>query len=629
LADAAAIVLAGLFAVLLRFEFSLPLDYVRRYFMLAILEIPLRIAVYSLCGLYNRLWRYASVRELIAVVFAVSLGSGLILVAVHVQPFLGFPRSVVVLSWLVNIFSVGGIRFAVRLRQEFRGNGAGHQGRGSSRETRLLIIGAGAAGAMILREIDRSSQDDYNVIGFVDDDQQKVGFRMSGVPVLGTTRDLERLVEEHQIDEVVIAIPSLSRQGMRRLVSACKDLKVRLKTLPRLVDLVNGQVTLKSIRDVKLEDLLQRDEIKVDLKKMSGYLKGRVVLVTGAGGSIGSELCRQVCRFAPKQLLLLGRGENSIYEVDLELRQQFEGLDIVPVIADARDRDRIFGIFEKYKPEVVFHAAAHKHVPLMESNPEEAVTNNVFGTKNVAEAADRVGTRRFVMISTDKAVNPTSIMGASKRLAEIVVQMIGLRSSTKFVSVRFGNVLGSRGSVVPLFEKQIEKGGPVTVTHPDMQRYFMTIPEAVQLVIQAGAMGNGGEVFVLDMGQPIRILDIAKDLIRLHGLEPGVDIQIEFCGMRPGEKLFEELLTAEEGTDATTHERIFVARGNVPFGGSLDEFVQLVEDVSAGRHADYRSITELVNSLISVPQPVEEREASDMVAATADVTHPLGRAAEA
>ena len=322
MADAAAIVLAGLFAVLLRFEFSLPLDYVRRYFMLAILEIPLRIAVYSLCGLYNRLWRYASVRELIAVVFAVSLGSGLILVAVHVQPFLGFPRSVVVLSWLVNIFSVGGIRFAVRLRQEFRGNGAGHRA-GVHQEIRLLIISR-CGWRYDTREIDRSSQDDYNVIGFVDDDQQKVGFRMSGVPV-GDNSGPRAPCRGAPDRRVVIAIPSLSRQGMRRLVSACKDLKVRLKTLPRLVDLVNGQVTLKSIRDVKLEDLLQRDEIKVDLKKMSGYLKGRVVLVTGAGGSIGSELCRQVCRFAPKQLLLLGRGENSIYEVDLELRQQFEG----------------------------------------------------------------------------------------------------------------------------------------------------------------------------------------------------------------------------------------------------------------------------------------------------------------
>ncbi|HQD18827.1 MAG TPA: nucleoside-diphosphate sugar epimerase/dehydratase [Bacillota bacterium] len=624
LIDAIIILLSGILGVFIRFEFNLPVRYLQSYLGIAMLEVPLRLVIHGFFGLYNRLWRYASVKELISIVAAVGLGSAFVLGAVHLPPFVGYPRSVVILSFLINVSLIGGSRFGVRLLQELRAIRAERAAGKASGQTRLLIVGAGDAGTMMLREILRSPDEGYEVVGFVDDDRQKTGFRISGVPVLGTTADVQRLVKEHSVDEILIAVPSLDHEGMRALVRRLKKSKVRLKTVPRLVDLVNGQVTIGSIRDVRLQDLLQRDEIKVDLETMSEYLKDHVVLVTGAGGSIGSELCRQICRFAPKQLILFGNGENSIYEADLELREQFPDLDLVPVIADVRDRDRIFRIFERYKPEVVFHAAAHKHVPLMESNPEEAVSNNVFGTKNVAEAADKVGTKRFVMISTDKAVNPTSIMGASKRLAEIVVQMIGRESSTKFVSVRFGNVLGSRGSVVPLFERQIERGGPVTVTHPDMQRYFMTIPEAVQLVIQAGAMGKGGEVFVLDMGKPVKIVDIAEDLIRLHGLEPGVDIQIEFCGMRPGEKLFEELLTAEEGTDATTHERIFVARGKVPFSGSLDEFVQLIAEVSAGRNDNYENITQLVNSLITVRKSAGEPEGSDMVAAaTEELTKPL------
>lgn len=629
LIDATAILLSGLLAIYLRFEFRLPIAYVRRYLWLALLEVPLRIVIYSFFDLYRRLWRYASVRELVSIVAAVSLGSGLMMVAVHVPPFVGFPRSVVVLSWFLNVCFVGGSRFAIRLRQELMSKRVNSYGSKNSRVTRVLIVGAGAAGTIMLREIQRYPDGGYEVVGFVDDDPHKTGFHISGIPVLGTTDDAGRLVKEHRVDEIVIAIPSLSHEGMRNLVRKLKPLGVRLRTVPRLVDLVNGQFTLANVRDVQIEDLLRRDEVKVDLEAMSGYLKGQVILVTGAGGSIGSELCRQICRFAPKQLLLLGRGENGIYEIHLELREQFPDLDLVPIIADVRDRDRVFHIFEKYKPSVVFHAAAHKHVPLMESNPEEAVTNNVFGTRNVAEAADHVGTQRFVNISTDKAVNPTSVMGASKRLAEIVVQMIGRKSSTKFVSVRFGNVLGSRGSVVPLFERQIRKGGPVTVTHPDMKRYFMTIPEAVQLVIQAGAMGKGGEVFVLDMGEPVKIVDIAKDLIRLHGFEPGVDIEIKFCGMRPGEKLFEELLTAEEGTDATAHERIFVARGKVPFSGSLDELLQLVEEVSSGRSREYKSITELVNKLISAPKPGEKSDEREMVAAAAELAEPLRHAARA
>ena len=351
---------------------------------------------------------------------------------------------------------------------------------------------------------------------------------------------------------------------IRATMDACKDLKVRMKTLPGVYELVDGKVSVKQLRDIQIEDLLGREPVDLDLDQIGAYLAGQTVLVTGAGGSIGSEICRQITRFKPKAIILLGHGENSIFEIEQELKRRHPGQRTVAVIADVRDEHRIDRVFEEYKPDVVFHAAAHKHVPLMEANPEEALTNNVFGTRNVARSADSHGAKRFVMISTDKAVNPVSVMGMSKRAAEMVVQAIGSTSRTKFMAVRFGNVLGSRGSVVPMFRKQIAEGGPVTVTHPDMTRYFMTIPEAVQLVIQAGAMGKGGEVFVLDMGEPIKITRLAEEIIRLSGMEPGKDMEIVYTGVRPGEKLFEEILTTEEVATATKHKKVFMAKDAEP-----------------------------------------------------------------
>jgi FlaA1/EpsC-like NDP-sugar epimerase len=388
-----------------------------------------------------------------------------------------------------------------------------------------------------------------------------------GLPVIGGREKIPEVIDQYSIQDIVIAIPSAPRSEIAKIIDICKNTKTSTKILPSVADLINGRVSVKSIREVRVEDLLGRDSVEVNLNEIAGYVKDQVVLVTGAGGSIGSELCRQISSYAPKKLLLLGRGENSIYEIELELRKSYPQM-LEALIADIQDRSRMKEVFDLYRPSVVFHAAAHKHVPLMEQNPAEAVKNNIFGTKNVAECADEYGSSHFIMISTDKAVNPTSVMGATKRVAEIFIQGLDRISSTKFVAVRFGNVLGSRGSVIPVFQKQIQEGGPVTVTHPDMVRYFMTIPEAVQLVIQAGALAKGGEIFILDMGEPVKIVDLARNLIRLSGLLPDQDIKIEYTGIRPGEKLFEEILTNEEGISATKHDRILVGK---PMNVSWDE----------------------------------------------------------
>jgi FlaA1/EpsC-like NDP-sugar epimerase len=381
-------------------------------------------------------------------------------------------------------------------------------------------------------------------------------------------------VSKHQIDEIIVAMPSAPGRTIRSVVDSCKNLKVSMKILPGVYELVDGKVSVKQLRDIQIEDLLGREPVHLDLESIGAYLTNQTVLVTGAGGSIGSEICRHIARFKPKSIVLLGHGENSIFEIEQELKRKYPNQHTVAVIADIRNEDRINKVFEGYKPDVVFHAAAHKHVPLMEANPEEALSNNVFGTRNVARAADRYGAERFVLISTDKAVNPVSVMGMSKRVAEMVVQSIGANSKTKFMAVRFGNVLGSRGSVVPIFRRQIAEGGPVTVTHPDMTRYFMTIPEAVQLVIQAGAMGQGGEIFVLDMGEPVRITQLAEDIIRLSGLEPGSDIEIVYTGVRPGEKMFEETLTRDEQAMATKHNKIYVSRDSQVQNSALQTTLQ-------------------------------------------------------
>lgn len=552
--DAVILAIVPLVAMFIRFEGKIDTPYYEQIINLIPAVVIVSLLAFFSMGLYNRLWRYASIREMLVIIAAVTLSS--MLVTVYSKYMIGakISYSILALSWLLNIACIGGSRLGIRVLHYFL-RARCH----SNNPTNVIVIGAGDAGAMIAREITQRYYESKKLIGFIDDDQYKHMQRLFGVKVLGNRNQIASIVRDYNINEIIIAMPSVSGEIIREIICECKATKCEVKILPGLYELIDGKVTVQQLRKVDLEDLLRRDSVKLNLKEIAGYLSGKRVLVTGAGGSIGSELCRQIAKIQPEQLILLGKGENSIYEIDRELKLKYPQLYIEPVIADVRDESRINGIFYRVRPQVIFHAAAHKHVPLMEAQPEEAVRNNIFGTKIVAEAADRVNAETFIMISTDKAVNPTSVMGATKRVAELIIQNMNNISYTKYAAVRFGNVLGSRGSVVPLFRKQIAAGGPITVTHPDMKRYFMTIPEASQLVLQAGSLAQGGEVFVLDMGEPIKIVDMAKDLIELSGLIPKVDIKIEYTGLRPGEKLFEELLTAEEGTTSTKHEKIYVA----------------------------------------------------------------------
>ena len=564
--DAAIINLALVISVILRFSETDRMIQCLQYCTRFAPSITLTfIAVFYAFKLYNRIWAYASMGELFAVIQAVTIGSlGTITITFFANTQL--PRSIAIMHWALAILLMGGSRMLWRYIVE-------HQKAGGHKPTRrALIIGAGDAGAMVAREL-KNHNSSFLPVGFIDDDPVKQNVSVLGLPVLGTREQIPDLVGRHQVNLIVIAMPSVEAGVIREMVEICRGTKAELKILPGMYQLINGQVSVNHLRPVQLEDLLHREPVKVDLEEIAGYLAGETVLITGAGGSIGSELCRQVAAVKPRQLVLLGHGENSIYNIWLELQEKFKGVPLSIEIADIRDKLRINSIFQKHRPGVVFHAAAHKHVPLMELHPAEAIKTNVFGTRNVAEAAGRFEAKIFVMISTDKAVNPSSVMGASKRMAELIIGQENMVGKTIFTAVRFGNVLGSNGSVVPLFNRQIAAGGPVTVTHPEMKRYFMTIPEAVQLVIQAGAMAEGGEIFVLDMGRPVKIVDMARDLIRLSGLEPEKDIEISFIGMRPGEKLFEELLTAEEGSCATRHKRIFTARP------SLVELTALEEEI--------------------------------------------------
>ncbi|RTI10538.1 polysaccharide biosynthesis protein, partial [Thermus scotoductus] len=458
------------------------------------------------------------------------------------------------------------------------------------------------AGSMVVREMLRHSEAGLYPVGFLDDDPNKRGQTIAGVRVMGTLEALPQVARALEVEEVLVAIPSAPGSVVRKVVELSRAAGVRYRILPGVYEILSGRVGISQIREVRLEDLLRREPVRLNLEEIAGYLEGRVVLVTGAGGSIGSELVRQVARFHPEQVVLLGRGENSLFLIEKELEASYPELKYKVAVADVRDRDRLRRVFQLYRPQVVFHAAAHKHVPLMETNPDEAIFNNVRGTQNVVELCLEFRVERLVNISTDKAVNPTSVMGASKRVAEQVVAWGASRAASGqvFVSVRFGNVLGSRGSVVPVFLEQIKRGGPVTVTHPEMRRYFMTIPEAAQLVLQAGGMGENGDVYILDMGEPVRILDLAKDLIRLVGLEPYRDIEIVFTGVRPGEKLFEELLTAEEGTEASRHEKIWVARkSQVP-----PEFPHLLEELyRAARQGESLLVRQTLRRLVPSYQP--------------------------
>nr|WP_221301951.1 nucleoside-diphosphate sugar epimerase/dehydratase [Texcoconibacillus texcoconensis] len=489
--------------------------------------------------LYKRVWSYASIYELKAILKAVTLSIAVVAV-LQVVVFGSMYTRALIVTWMLHVIFIGGSRFMWRMyRDTYLSTND------TSEKKRTLIIGAGFGGSMVGRQLTQSGNTELNLVGYIDDDPNKQQLAVFDLPVLGTVNELETVVQLKKIEHIIIAIPSLSRERLHEIFNRCTNTNAKTQIMPRVEDLASGKVSVTAIRDVQVEDLLGRDPVELDISKISNKLSGKTVLVTGAGGSIGSEICRQVANFKPAKLILLGHGENSIYEIERELKTNGIEAAIQPVIADIQDRERIEHVMMREKPDVIYHAAAHKHVPLMEQNAHEAVKNNVMGTKNVAKAADKSGVSAFVMVSTDKAVNPTSIMGATKRLAEMVVQHMNKVSDTRFVAVRFGNVLGSRGSVIPLFKKQIAAGGPVTVTDPDMTRYFMTIPEASRLVIQAGALADGGEIFVLDMGEPVKIVDLAKNLIKLSGYDTD-DIGIKYTGMRPGEKLYEELLSDDE-----------------------------------------------------------------------------------
>ena len=553
--DILILIVSAFLSLYLRFDMLV----VNEYFVKVLMTLPIFAGCYLISlaffHMYTRVWRYAGTRELAAVLAATSVG-GFAFFVINTVMGIVVPRSLYVISYVLVTCAVGLSRLVLHyiiIRSDLHQVAADDQ-------VPVLIIGAGDAGATIAREIMSYHRQRRRIVGFVDDDEQKQNHFLGGHKVLGKRQDIPSLVRENKVQEIIIAMPSAGASTIREIVEVCAPLKCHVNILPGIYQLLNHEVTVSSLRPVSIEDLLQRDPIQLDLREIASYLQGKKVLVTGAGGSIGSEICRQIMGMKPEQLVLLGHGENSIYLIHQELSQTYGTERLVPVIADIRDGEQMEHIFREYKPQVVFHAAAHKHVPLMERQPMAAILNNVYGTRIVTNMAGKYGVKKFVMISTDKAVNPTSVMGATKQVAEKVVQVMNNHYDTEYVTVRFGNVLGSRGSVIPLFRKQLAAGGPLTVTYPEMTRYFMTIPEASQLVLQAGGMGKGGELFLLDMGEPVKIMDLAKNMISLSGMEPGKDIEIKITGLRPGEKLYEELLTAEEGTKHTKHAKIYEAK---------------------------------------------------------------------
>jgi FlaA1/EpsC-like NDP-sugar epimerase len=598
-AFAASLMLSFLLASNMQFKQSWLVDI---YPSLLLFFVVIKLGVFGFFKQYRGWWRYVGISDLIGILRA-SLVSALIIVASwyfivlqvspvrrYLQNIADIAQSVFMLDLFATFLVLAGLRMVIRLYyEEFRPVEGG-------RLKRLLIVGAGNAGEALLREIHRMPVAQYEVIGFIDDDPVKQGTDIHGIPVLGTVSQLPEICKGRSIEEIAIAIPSASHQHLRRVIQVCEGTKIRFRTVPSITDIASGKFSVSQIRDVDINDLLSREAVELDLNLIEAFVKGKTILVTGAGGSIGSEMCKQVCNFNPKLLLLVEQAENPLFHIERELSYQFPSIAIKPIICDITDKTRVNEIFEKYKPQVVIHAAAHKHVPLMELNPGEAIKNNIIGTQVIADAADKTGATNFVMISTDKAVNPTSIMGSSKRIAEIYIQDLNRTSKTDFVTVRFGNVLASEGSVVPIFKKQIAEGGPVTVTHPKMKRYFMTIPEASQLVLQAATMGKGGEIFVLDMGEPVKIVDLARELITLSGFRPGEDIEITFTGPRPGEKLFEELSLEGEDMQRTRHPKISIWK-NIPM--DRDELHSGINElVNIAKNQNHNEIVQKIKELV-------------------------------
>ncbi len=598
-ADLLSVLLASVLSLYVRYDFKF-MD-VPRYFWEALLEcyIPnvlVMLVVFNIFRLYKSVWRYASDTELVNNAIAV-LFCAVMQLVICVVCGIRLPDSHPFFYGVFLLIFTAGIRFSYRILRVF-------QNRRLSRRSGLtkfncMIVGAGAAGNAILKEIETSHYLNMHVSCAIDDHPGCHGKYLRGVPIGGGRECIPECVEKYDIDEIIIAIPSASRSALRPLLDICKETGCKLRILPGMYQLITGDVSVSQLREVQIEDLLGRDPIEVNVDDIIGYVQDQIVLVTGGGGSIGSELCRQIAQHEPRRLIVFDIYENGAYELQQELKVRYPDLNLVVLIGSVRNTARVEDIFRTYRPHIVYHAAAHKHVPLMEDSPREAIKNNVFGTLKVARAADRYGVRRFVMISTDKAVNPTNIMGASKRICEMVIQNQNLKSRTEFVAVRFGNVLGSNGSVVPLFKKQIAQGGPVTVTSPDIVRYFMTIPEAVSLVLQAGAYAKGGEIFVLDMGEPMKMLDMAKNLIKLSGFRVDEDIKIEFIGLRPGEKMYEELLMNEEGLQETANRMIHIGR---PIEFDSEVFEEQLERLNRMAMSEEGDIRRMVREIVPTYQ---------------------------
>ena len=599
--DACAVFVAAFFALWLRYEFAyrnIEKKYLDRLWKCLPLLIVSAVLVFALFKLYSSLWAYAGAMEVFNVTVA-CVSEGILSIGivglVHHGVDTPLPRSFYILYggilWILVLLS----RFAYRALRSFV-DWRQYQ----NEQRKVLIVGAGDAGNALIKEIRNSRHLNMNIVGVIDDAQSKIGGYIHGIKILGDRNKIVDIAEKTGAKEIIIAIPSASPGQLKELLDICKQTNCELKRLPGIYQFVNGDVSVSKLKNVDVNDLLGREPIKVDLTSILDYVSGKVILVTGGGGSIGSELCRQIASHNPKQLVLVDIYENTTYDIQQELRNSFPRLNLVVLIASVRNTKRMDMIFEKYKPDIVYHAAAHKHVPLMEDSPNEAVKNNVLGTWKVVQASDKWHVKKFVMISTDKAVNPTNIMGATKRICEMIIQTYDKHSETEFVAVRFGNVLGSNGSVIPLFKKQIEAGGPVTVTHPDIIRYFMTIPEAVSLVLQAGAYAKGGEIFVLDMGEPVKILDLAKNLIRLSGHKPGDDIKIEFTGLRPGEKLYEEMLMDEEGLQDTENKLIHIGK---PIDIDEDKFMKQLEELKSYVVEEPEDIRDWVKKIVSTYHP--------------------------
>lgn len=594
--DVILVQLAYFLSCYIRFEGVIDKQYINIYVANIITITAIKICVFYIFKLYQSLWKYASIEEVLQVIGAVICANGAFIAYMYLKQQ-HLPRSIYMLTIILEVMFIGGLRFGYRIIRRLK-----HSDILSNEEKkRIMIVGAGDAGAMVIKEIKNNPKFNGKPVAIIDDNIKKQGQVINNIPVMGQRLDIASVAYKKEIDEIIICIPSADKEEIKEIIEECKRTKCKLRILPRIDKIINGKVKLTDIRDVQIDDLLGREQVDLNINGINNYLKNKKVIVTGGGGSIGSELCRQIAEFGPRELVIIDIYENNAYDLQNELirKNNVELLNIDDnkkvynktkinlkvIIASVRDKKRIDKIFNDIRPDVVFHAAAHKHVPLMEDNPSEAIKNNVFGTLNVAQCADKYNVKKFVLISTDKAVNPTNVMGATKRLCEFIIQSIDKVSKTEFAAVRFGNVLGSNGSVIPLFKKQIAEGGPVTVTHEDIIRYFMTIPEAAKLVIQAGAIAKGGETFILDMGEPVKIIDLAKDLIKLSGLKPYTDIPIEITGLRPGEKLYEELLMAEEGMKSTVHNKIFIGKpSDVDYAKLLQSLDELNNIINKDNH---------------------------------------------